>query len=63
MTNELKIYYSNDLGEHTIYIDEQTKQTRVPLPKDIDPLDARIFAASKTAVYVLMKVKCTEGER
>lgn len=60
MTKELKIYYSNDLGEHTIYLDEGTKQTRIPLPADIDPADARIFATSKTAVYVLIQTKNTE---
>lgn len=49
----MQIYYSNDSGEHCIYIDEGERQHRIFLPEDVATLDARYFAQSEAANYVI----------
>lgn len=52
----MKIYYSNDNGEHCIYIDEGERQHRIFLPEDAATLDARYFAQSEAANYVIQQL-------
>lgn len=49
----MQIYYSNDNGEHCVYIDEGERQYRIFLPKEVATLDARYFAQSEAATYVI----------
>ncbi len=49
----MQIYYSNDNGEHCVYIDEGERQHRIFLPKDVTTLDARYFVQSEAATYVI----------
>jgi len=52
----MQIYYSNDSGEHCIYIDEGERQHRIFLPQDVATLDARWFAQSEAAMYVIQQL-------
>lgn len=49
----MQIYYSNENGEHCVYIDNDGRNHRIFLPVDIAPLDARWFAQSEAAKYVI----------
>ena len=49
----MRIYYSNQNGEHCVYIDEGERQHRIFLPEDVAVLDARWFAQSEAAKYVI----------
>ncbi len=52
----MQIYYSNDNGEHCVYIDEGERQHRIFLPEDVAMLDARYFAQSEAANYVIQQL-------
>jgi len=52
----MQIYYSNDNGEHCIYIDEDERQHRIFLPPEVAPLDARYFVQSEAANYVIQQL-------
>lgn len=52
----MQIYYSNDNGEHCVYIDEGERQYRIFLPKEVATLDARYFAQSEAAHYVIQQL-------
>ncbi|GEM_PF-1848379 len=52
----MQIYYSNDNGEHCVYIDEGERQRRIFLPPEVAPLDARWFAHSEAAMYVIQQL-------
>ncbi|MFJ7668403.1 hypothetical protein ACIQXI_14985 [Lysinibacillus sp. NPDC097195] len=52
----MQIYYSNDQGEHCVYIDEGERQHRIFLPKDVATLDARYFVQSEAANYVIQQL-------
>lgn len=49
----MQIYYSNDNGEHCVYIDEGERQRRIFLPPEVATLDARYFVQSEAALYVI----------
>lgn len=52
----MQIYYSNDSGEHCIYIDEEERQHRIFLPPEVATLDARYFVQSEAANYVIQQL-------
>ena len=52
----MQIYYSNDNGEHCVYIDEGERQHRIFLPEDVATLDARYFVQSEAANYVIQQL-------
>ena len=52
----MKIYYSNQNGENTIYIDNGTQQIRLFLPEQLSVLDAKYFASSDVAQYVIQQL-------
>lgn len=58
----MNVFYSNDRGEHTVYIDEKTRQTRIRLPKEIGEGEARNFAKLPATQYVLQKLLERKGD-
>lgn len=48
------LYY--DDRSHCVYIDEQTKQTKVDLPPDVAALDARYLIGSEAVHYVIKQL-------
>lgn len=52
----MQIYYSNDNGEHCIYIDEGKRQHRIFLPPEVATLGARYFVQSEAAMYVIQQL-------
>ncbi|MFJ8515792.1 hypothetical protein [Lysinibacillus xylanilyticus] len=52
----MQIYYSNDNKEHCVYIDEGERQRRIFLPPEVASLDARWFAQSEAANYVIQQL-------
>ncbi|WP_409369892.1 hypothetical protein [Lysinibacillus sp. 38-6] len=52
----MQIYYSNDNGEHCVYVDEGERQHRIFLPEDVATLDARYFVQSEAANYVIQQL-------
>lgn len=52
----MQIYYSNENGEHCVYIDNDGRNHRIFLPEDVAPLDARWFAQSDAALYVIQQL-------
>ena len=57
----MDLFYSNQNGEHCLYIDEGIRQQRVFLPPQIDELDAKMLVRSPTAHYVIQQI-LKEGE-
>ncbi|WP_157804190.1 hypothetical protein [Lysinibacillus xylanilyticus] len=52
----MQIYYSNDNGEHCVYIDEGERQHRIFLPPEVAMLDARYFVQSEAANFVIQQL-------
>ncbi|MGA3674081.1 hypothetical protein [Lysinibacillus agricola] len=52
----MQIYYSNDNGEHCVYIDEGERQRRIFLPEEVATLDARYFVQSEAVMYVIQQL-------
>lgn len=57
-----KVFYSNDQGEHTVYIDEGNRQTTVRLPREIGEDEAWYFAKMPITQYVLQKLLEGKGD-
>lgn len=49
----MQIYYSNQNGEHCVYIDAGNRQQRVFLPRGVSQIDAQYLAQSEAAKYVI----------
>lgn len=52
----MQIYYSNQNGEHCVYIDAGNRQQRVFLPRGISQIDAQRLAQSEAAKYVIQQL-------
>lgn len=53
----MKCYYSNT--DQSIYVDEGTRITRIPLSEEIDPIDA-YYATESPAVREIIKAMTSE---
>lgn len=52
----MQIYYSNQNGEHCVYVDSKRQSQRIFLPPEIDQLDANWLASSEAANYVIKQL-------
>lgn len=57
----MNIYYTNQNNEHSLYVDESTRQTVVRLPIEISEGEAWYFAKSDVSKFVISAL-LKEGE-
>ena len=53
---QINIYYSNENGSNTVYIDNGSKQMRIHLPKQYKEIEAETFVSLPVTKYILTKL-------